>query len=218
MKQLDFPKNQRSKTKWRDRPLGRLQNSRVFFSPNRVFKAQKRRHSVRVLHEPHTPYWRLFSASLQTFSLFDCSCVFSYTKIRTGVRCSLPSGSAYHIILKIKSFLPQHSKNLRVTLSNPIPLCITLGRQLNLPLILITYWESLRAAHAWMCAETRKTSLSHGRKCSKNTFHHWAQWWNVFLLHLAARLDRSFALPVVLSKWKRMQTRAMIVSTSNTLQ
>ena len=28
-------KNQRSKTKWRDRPLGRLQNSGYFFSPNR---------------------------------------------------------------------------------------------------------------------------------------------------------------------------------------
>ena len=93
-------KNQRSKTKWRDRPLGRLQNSRVFFFP----QIAKRRHSVRVSHEarePHTPYGRPFSASLQTFLLFDVT-VRAYLATRKyglACVCSLSSGSAYHIIL-----------------------------------------------------------------------------------------------------------------------
>ena len=64
----------------------------------------KRRHSVRVSHEarePHTPYGRPFSASLQTFSLFDVT-VRAYLATRKyglACVCSLSSGSAYHIIL-----------------------------------------------------------------------------------------------------------------------
>ena len=93
----DFPENQRPKTNWRDRPLGRLRETVGYFFP----QINKRRHSVSLTRRARAsrPTGVGFQPRSRPFRSLTVHAYLATRKYRLACVCSLSSGSAYHIIL-----------------------------------------------------------------------------------------------------------------------